>query len=765
MESEISDPSSLDAVLEQMEVSTGPDLESQDLITACAEDLHLGGEVEIRDRDAMETRQPSGAGSQKQRDERESLEAAGTVSAVTNFIFQGGAPGEEGEGVEDTIAMEIEVTRKSSSSADGSVSPAEPSRVRDPETGGGCGAVVVVASDAGGEQVEGNSVQEALEEGGLIRGRGTPRGRGTHRGRGTPRGRGTHRGRGRRRGLYIPPVTEWRDFLDSQDVLQEYARNVEREEGRKEEGESQVEVGKRSEKQKEREGEGREEQTDGEVRESVVKEVEGEEEGEREKEETEVEDRVFDEEGGEEGRTEGRREEDEEEISVGVENTGMGEEEHSDHPMQVGVEGGDPASKGAGDPDHLEMFLPSHVPLHRQALPASRAASTSGLSRCLEVAECFLDKERELLQKAKWVPSPGGDDSRQPLAQATNSDPTSVVLPHNVSRTEKSSPSRSGGAASTENRSTTPLRGTRRSSLTVSLPQSHDVGSTALQDENTCSDSSFLYHNSQMDTREGEEGERAVTLSSLSASSEYESAMETNSAGDSGPDHHEPGESGVTRRCTGKITLHQLTSHQTMTSFTQRSSEAENHTKGKKPRPRDCRVNVLKVPVDKIVEAYSSEERDIFDLLTNNISTGVPSTQGLDSWTSFHNFVDKLTLPFSTSQQRRNKTTSKSSKPLMESPLLEDLALFDSKDTQRMPGLPKADPRSAFNELVVNLSVPGRGAGPRVSGVTEAKPDHHKSSAFGLRRRKYDSNATPFHSQLSSSTQQRQVRNTFSLLI
>ena len=813
MEPGVSDPSSLDAVLEQMEVSTGPDLESQDLITACAEDLHLGGEVEIRDRDTIEARQPSGTGSQKQRDaetEGELSEAAGTMSAVTNFIFQGGAPGEEGEGVEDVIAMEIEVTRKWSSSGDGSVSPAESSRVREqvlPETGGGWGEVGV-ASDAGGEQVEeNNSAQEALEERSLVRGRGTSR------------GRGAHRGRGRRRGLYIPPVTEWRDFLDSQDMLQEYARNVERgEEGKREEEGSQGEVCEQSERQEkgeERGGEEREEQTNGEVQEFVVKEVENKE---KEKEETEVGDGVFDEQGHKEEVTERRREEDEEEISVDVENTETGEEEdRSDPPMEVGVDGGDSANKGAGDPDHLEMFLPSHVPLHRQALPTSRAATTTGLSRCLEVAECFLEKERELLLEATWVPSSGGDDSRQPLAQATNLDPASVVLSNNVSRTERSSPSQSSEAASTENHSTTPPRRAKRSPLTVSLPQSRGGGggsSTALQDEDTHSDSSFFYHDSQMDAREEEEGERAVTLSSLSASSEYESAMETNAVGDSGPDRSEPAEGDVGRKYAGKINLQRLTSGRITTSCTQRNSEAENHTnaalipssnltdetqqllqhtsvavredvgtwraankrrikgragrKGKRPRPGDCRVDVFKIRVDKIGAAYSSEENDIVDLLTDTNFPGVPSMQGHDSWTSFHKSVDKLPLPSATSEQRRNKTTSKGSKPLTrESPPLKDflfMSLFDSKGAQRVPGLSKPDALSAFNELVeLNLRVPGSGAGSRgvsVFDVTEMERDchHHAKSVVGttlrLQRRKY---ATPLHSQPSTRHGNRQV--------
>ena len=100
----------------------------------------------------------------------------------------------------------------------------------------------------------------------------------------------------------------------SQDVLQELAHTVEREEGRNAEEESRAEVGKQGE---ERAGDSREEHTDGEVREPVVQAVAGEEEGEREKEEPGVADGVCDEEGGREGRTAGSRAEDEAEVAVG----------------------------------------------------------------------------------------------------------------------------------------------------------------------------------------------------------------------------------------------------------------------------------------------------------------------------------------------------------------------------------------------------------------------------------------------------------------
>ena len=865
MEPEISDPSSLDAVLEQMEVSTGPDLDSQELITACAEDLHLGGEVEIRDRDVMEARQPSSSGSQKHRDAEaggEHSEAAGMASAITNFIFQGGAPGEDGERVEDAIAMEIEVTRKSTSSEDGSVSPAAQSSVRDqvlPEAGGDWGRVVA-PSDAGGGQVGGHGIREPSRGGGSVR------------------GKRTRRGRGRKRGLYVPPVTEWRDFLDSQDVLQEYARNVEREEGRGGEEESQREVREHSEREGEEEvGGGQEEGANGEAQKVVVEEVEEREKEEGDEVETEVGGGVVDVEGGgvvdvegggvvdvegggvvdveggdsrEEGGTEGRIEEEEVEIPIEVENMETGEEEdHHDHPSQAGDDGSDSALVEAVDPNQLDMFLPSRVPIHRQAPPASRAATTSGLSRCLDVAECFLEQEGELLEEAKWVSPPSGGDLRQPLAQAgLHPDPTAVALHNNDSRTERSSPPHSSGVVSTENPTTAPvinslspvrptvqsnatssrallrdkaekaggssaLTGehmttavirngkaqertekaaeqstTRRSPLAIH-PQSHGGGSTALRDEDAHSDSSFFYHDSQMmDIGEGEERERPVTLCSPSASSEYESAAETHTGRDSRPDQHEPADGGSRHRFTGEITLQRLTGSQTATSCTQRNSEEVNHTnaavipasnlteearrllqhtsvtaredvdawrganerriegqagrKGKKPQPKECRVNVWKIPAVKVEEAFSSEESGIFDFFSN-IFPGVSSIGCRNNWTNFHNFVDNLRLPSVGSKGRRRKTTSESSRPLRSrSPPLDNRlssSLFESNRTASR--LPKPDAWTAFNELVENnLPLPGCGGRSQSVSVSAMDSDCHRPAT--RRRTHKPSNTT-----------------------
>ena len=352
------DSTSLDVILDQMEVSTDPDINSLDIVTACAEELILGGEVEVRA--AVEVRKPSDS----QRPDAESTEniAAGT----DDLIFQGGAQGEEAGRMDEAIGMEIEVPRKSSSSSDLQSPIKDDQSSPEPADHGEC----TVAGNTAGEEVGQNNVMESPKE---------------------VREKDTQRERRHNKGLYIPPVTEWRDLLDSQDVIREFAKNVEEEGGSVADNDSVVE---------------------------------GAAEGDEQR-------------GGTEGPTEdggGRTSRDEvmatDVSEMTTEEEGNGYEKEADEMLEVvemerDDEGPcsqppapqDTAGEGTGQPDHLELFVPPHDLLYRQASLSSRATTTAGVSRDLEVAEHFLEIESDLLMEAKWVPDPPVDGPRLTVTQ------------------------------------------------------------------------------------------------------------------------------------------------------------------------------------------------------------------------------------------------------------------------------------------------------------------------------------------------------------
>ena len=367
---------SLDVILDQMEVSTDPDINSLELITACAEDLLLGGEVEIREiSDVAEVRNPPA--SQKQQD------ADGVGEAL---IIQGGAEG-VGDRPEETIGMEVEVTRKSSCSSD-SVSPTAVD-----DTGDRAGILPNPSGWSGTTDAGGPSHSAAVEE---------------ERGP-VVEPRQTIGERGRKKELYIPPVTEWRDFLDSQDIIQEFSRNREREEG-----------------------DGGRERIQGEVAED-----EGEETNKKNRGLVASEDEEdIDVESGSEGYggqgsggggsgAEGSGVEGSVDQGGAVEEVDIGEEPepggnemveiepNGAHQHSLPVPESMEESSRAGEPNHLEMFLPQHAPLYRQA-SLTRRTSTDR-SRDLKIAEQFLEHETTLLVKATWFP----ETSKEPPSGAT----------------------------------------------------------------------------------------------------------------------------------------------------------------------------------------------------------------------------------------------------------------------------------------------------------------------------------------------------------
>ena len=171
--------SSIEALLDQLEVSGGPDLHSLEIITASEDDLLLGGEVEVRD-----VSEPA----RSQKNEGEAGEN------VTNYplqglvmLVQGGAQYEEL--VEEAIGMEVEVTPKSSCSSQ----PATPRGTHDELMMGGVG----LGGEWGGVSTD-EVVEVGTSEIGVCE---------------------EKKNVGRRRDVYVPPVTEWRDFQDSQDIL------------------------------------------------------------------------------------------------------------------------------------------------------------------------------------------------------------------------------------------------------------------------------------------------------------------------------------------------------------------------------------------------------------------------------------------------------------------------------------------------------------------------------------------------------------------
>ena len=305
------EPTSLDVILEQMEASDGPDFHSlADLVTAGAEDFQLGGEVEIRA--GVEVRS-----SQNQAMDTSENVAAGPTSNDAHLVFQGGAQDEENR-LEEAIGMEVEVARKSSSSSD----PGSPAEVHFQGR---------YSPKSGNSNRRRNEVVHNTEENfaGLVKGRE----------------------------MYIPPVTEWRDLLDSQDMLQEYARNMveagggEEEEESERRGEEEEEAREEAEEESERRGEeggeGREEAEEesegrGEEEGEGMEERRGEEGGEGRGEVEEESERRGEEE--EEGR-----EEAEEESERRGEEGGEGREEAEEESEGRGEEGGEGRGEEKGE--------------------------------------------------------------------------------------------------------------------------------------------------------------------------------------------------------------------------------------------------------------------------------------------------------------------------------------------------------------------------------------------------------------------------------
>ena len=356
------DSTSLDVILDQMEVSTDPDINSLDIVTACAEELILGGEVEVRA--AVEVRKPSGS----QKPDAESSEniAAGT----DDLIFQGGAQGEETGRMDEAIGMEIEVPRKSSSSSD-LQSPIKQDQLSPEPVNHGEWEGDTVAGNTAGEEVAQNNVMEGLKE---VREKGAER---------------RHK-----KGLYIPPVTEWRDLLDSQDVIREFAKNME-EGGSVADNDSEAEGAEERDEQRGGTEEPTEDCGEGTSRNEVV----------------------------------ARMDTDESEMTTEEDEDGKGYEKEANEILEVvemerDDEGPcsqppapqDTTGEGTGEPDHLELFLPPHDSLYRQTSLSSRATTTAGVGRDLEVAEYFLEVESDLLREAKWVPPPV-DGPRQLVPQ------------------------------------------------------------------------------------------------------------------------------------------------------------------------------------------------------------------------------------------------------------------------------------------------------------------------------------------------------------
>ena len=562
-----SEQTSLDAMLQEMEVSADADFPS--LVTTCAaDDIVLGGEVEVRDaveakittcaaddivlggevevRDAVEAKITSAADGRQRQDPRP-LEAAGVEPAAIALNYLQGVAQEICSGLDGAIGLEIEVARRLSTST-GSGSPVE-LRVEDGQRN-----VPVLAENEGTGRVSSNIAY---------------------------RGKGVRGERGRKRGRYIPPVTVWRECLDSQDLLQEYARNVAREE--KEKGEQGKEEGS------------------GDIPDEVAREEE---------------DMVT-------GRKENRDESEREEVRMETENDDQGGK------PQESRSTGDSGDCGEeeGEPDHLEMFLPSHTPLYRQASLSSRAGAGDAVSnvRDLEVAEEFLEQENELLQNSRWVPfsvelarpqadllevrssvRPTGEakpdrpsdshrgtvmarehtragssekrSSIHPLAESGVNDPgpqqhsasekakrvgesSAAVQPRRspvpqlreptTDRIAVSNDKRSDVVRPTKNKSppTTRSRSAAivKPSVVATVDRSGDklpgmvVSDAARDEEDTQSDSSFFFHDSEME-QEGGACERVITLHSPSGtcSSEYESAMEVHvEGGEEGSSRHE----------------------------------------------------------------------------------------------------------------------------------------------------------------------------------------------------------------------------------
>ena len=388
---------SLEVLLDEMEVSTGPDFLSLDMITANSEDLLLGGEVEVVD--AAEVRSQY----RVQLDSETAVDEAGSSKDVASEIGE--------ERVEDAIGMEVEVSRKSTSCSE-SCSPGLP---HEQEKGGEwaemeVGAVEVVepASDAGiGEQDTpeiGSQGEERRHtpEAGLVEGKRTPE----------VGLRDERRVLGRKRELYVPPVTEWRDLLDSQDILLEFANRSNKSGGKKGEEMEEGREGIRGQEEREWSEEDTEkEQVEGE---GVVGEDEEEEvqvgggedvEGEGERGDVGgVEEGVVEE--GESGEQMKGDEENDEVVDV-VEMEHRKPTEHCESPHQQTSETTAGETSRRTPPSQSELFLPS---LYRCLSCRGKPVTLTGCA--LEVAESFLDQEENLLQRAKWVP-PRANSSRK----------------------------------------------------------------------------------------------------------------------------------------------------------------------------------------------------------------------------------------------------------------------------------------------------------------------------------------------------------------
>ena len=367
--------SSLEVLLEEMEVSSGPDVLTLDMITASSEDLLLGGEVEVRD--AVEVRRQ---GRPESRNGSDGIEDEARCDEDEALPTDPTA-----EPVEDAIGMEVEVTRKSSSSSELS-SPA--SLPREGRSRGGewlemdVGALEVVGDAATTETRERHTPDVDQEEEKCS----TPE-EGAGEGKQTPEAGSDdeRRGPGRKREMFIPPVTEWRDHLDSQDILMEFAKHRENsDKGRKGEGgeEIQEEGGGEERHMEEDEGGGENAEEQGEGDGTVGEGEEGDKEAGRREEEGAGE--VG---GVEQGGHEPVKEKGDEEIVEGeLENRGA-------------TEPGGHQTPQPSPPSQSELFLPPHSQLYR-CLPRAPPVDCD-----LEVAEKFLEQEERLLRKAKWFPA------------------------------------------------------------------------------------------------------------------------------------------------------------------------------------------------------------------------------------------------------------------------------------------------------------------------------------------------------------------------
>ena len=721
-----SEQTSLDAMLQEMEVSADADFPS--LVTTCtADDIVLGGEVEVRD--AVETKITSSADGRQRQDPRP-LEAAGVELAAIALNLQGVAQ-EICRGLDEAIGLEIEVARRPSTST-GSGSPVE-LQVEDGQRN-----VPVLAENEGTGGVSSNIAY---------------------------RGKGVRGERGRKKGRYIPPVTVWRECLDSQDLLQEYARNIAREE--KEEGEQGKVEGS------------------GDKPDKVVREEE---------------DMVR-------GRQENRDESEREEERMETESDGRGGE------PQESRSTGD-SGEEEGEPDHLEMFLPSHTPLYRQASLSSRAGAGDTVSnvRDLEVAEEFLEQESELLKNSRWVPfsvelaapqadllevrssvRPTGEakpdrpsdshrgtvmarehtragssenrSSIHPLAESGVTDPgpqqrsasekakrvgesSAAVQPHknpvpqlresttdsitvsNDKRSDVVRPTKNKSPPTTRSRSAAIVK----PSVVATVDRSGDkrpgmvVSDAARDEEDTQSDSSFFYHDLEME-QEGGACERAITLHSpsVTCSSDYESAMEVHvEGGEEGSSQHEqeaqtpepvvkstkcvqtgreasllrqslrreeavPSMGGAPTGRGGSGVNHNLpveppqttllvevlsdkapSQHNLTSEIRAVGSQGEGRDKGKRQQARECTVLIKKVPVGKVGTRRKEEG---VEFSAGKVS-GVPF-RGSNMTSAFEDSVNRLVPLF-----------SRHSKP---------------SEHKNLPAPGKRDSWDAFHSRVANL--------------------------------------------------------------